>query len=55
MIVLFVGIASPVALFAVGSWLETIGTMDGFCDEFYSRWPLSTIGAVVGALTVLHA
>jgi len=55
MIVLFVGMASPAAAYAVGAWLETIGAMDGLGDEFYSRWPLATIGALIGAVTVLHA
>ncbi len=55
MIGLVVGIASPAALYAVGAWLETIGTIDGVVDEFYTRWPLATIGSLVGALTVMHA
>lgn len=55
MIVLFVGMASPAAAYAMGVWLEAIGTMDGLSDEFYSRWPLATIGALIGSVTVLHA
>lgn len=55
MIGLVVGMASPAALYAMGAWLESIGTIDGLADEFYTRWPLATIGSLVGALMVMHA
>jgi len=51
---LLAGLASPVVLFFIGAWLETVGSIDNWVDEFYSRWPLAAIGALVGALTVVH-
>lgn len=54
MTILLVAMATPATLYIVGAWLETIGTIDGLADEFYSRWPLAAIGGVVGAVTALH-
>ena len=54
MIVLWVGIACPVALYAVGAWLETLGTIEGLADEFYTRWPFAAIGCALGVLTLTH-
>jgi hypothetical protein len=54
MAVLSVAMTTPAALYILGAWLETIGTIDGLADEFYSRWPLATIGSVLAVLMALR-
>ncbi len=54
MIVLITAMTCPVAFYGLGAWLETVGTIDDWTDEFWSRWPLAMAGSVLGAWVALH-
>jgi hypothetical protein len=55
MIVILASMACPVAFFALGAWLERIGTVTHWSDELVSRWPFTALGAGLGAVMVIYA